>query len=192
MKLLNKSLLLCGLLAWTVGSHAQTALSTPQSQMEKLDRGLVAFPTTKDKVFVSWRLLGTEAQAPDPLKNDAPVTFDLLKNGQPIAQDIAGATSMTVDGTADDEFQVVTLVGGKAVDTTPVVKPWAKSYLELKLDRPETGAQGGTYSPNDCSVGDVDGDGQYEIIVKWDPSTSKDNSQSDKTDNVFLDCYQLD
>ena len=145
-----QSLVLCGLLAWTVGSHAQTALSTPQSQMEKLDRGLVAFPTTKDKVFVSWRLLGTEAQAPDPLNNDAPVTFDLLKNGQAIAQDIAGATSMTVDGTADDEFQVVTLVGGKAVDTTPVVKPWAKSYLELKLDRPETGAQGGTYSPNDC------------------------------------------
>ena len=187
-----QSLVLCGLLAWAVGSHAQTALSTPQSQMEKLDRGLVVFPTTKDKVFVSWRLLGTEVQATDPLNNDAPVTFDLLKNGQPIAQDIAGATSMTVDGTADDEFQVVTLVGGKAVDTTPAVKPWAKSYLELKLDRPETGAQGGTYSPNDCSVGDVDGDGQYEIFVKWDPSTSKDNSQSDKTDNVFLDCYKIE
>ena len=149
MKLLNKSLVLCGLLAWAVNSHAQTLLSTPQSQMEKLDRGLVAFPTTKGKVFVSWRLLGTEAQAPDQSNNDAPVTFDLLKNGQPIAQDIAGATSMTVDGSADDEFQVVTLVGGKAVDTTPAVKPWAKSYLELKLDRPETGAQGGTYSPND-------------------------------------------
>ena len=188
MKLLNKSLVLCGLLTWAVGSHAQNPWNTPQSQMEKLDRGLVAFPTTKGKVFVSWRLLGTEEQAPDPLKNDAPVTFDLLKNGQAIAQDIAGATSMTVDGTADDEFQVVTVVGGKAVDTTPAVKPWAKSYLELKLDRPETGVQGGTYSPNDCSVGDVDGDGQYEIIVKWDPSTSKDNSQSDKTDNVYLDC----
>ena len=79
MKLLNKSFVLCGLLTWTVGSYAQTLLSTPQSQMEKLDRGLVVFPTTKDKVFVSWRLLGTEAQAPDPLNNYAPVTFDLLK-----------------------------------------------------------------------------------------------------------------
>ena len=192
MKLLNKSLLLCGLVAWAVGIHAQKPWGTPQSQMEKLDRGLVVFPTTAGKVFVSWRLLGTEAQTTDPLKNDAPVTFDLLKNGLPIAQDIVGATSMTVDGTADDVFQVVTAVGGQVVDVTPAVKPWAKSYLELKLDRPETGAQGGTYSPNDCSVGDVDGDGQYEIFVKWDPSTSKDNSQSDKTDNVYLDCYKLD
>jgi hypothetical protein len=79
-----------------------------------------------------------------------------------------------------------------AVDTTAVVTPWKKNYLALQLDRPATGAQGGTYSPNDCSVGDVDGDGQYEIFVKWDPSTSKDNSQSDKTDKVFIDCYKLD
>lgn len=49
-----------------------------------------------------------------------------------------------------------------------------------------------TYSPNDCSVGDVDGDGTYEIFVKWDPSNSKDNSQSGVTGNVYIDCYTLD
>jgi rhamnogalacturonan endolyase len=38
----------------------------------------------------------------------------------------------------------------------------------------------------------MDGDGQYEIIVKWDPSNSKDNSQDGITDNVILDCYKLD
>ena len=101
---------------------------------------------------------------------------------------------MTVDGGDDDEFQVAVYDAGSdatVLETSPVVKPWAKSYLELKLDRPETGVLGGTYSPNDCSVGDVDGDGQYEIFVKWDPSTSKDNSQSDKTDNVYIDCYKI-
>ena len=51
---------------------------------------------------------------------------------------------------------------------------------------------GCTYSPNDCSVGDVDGDGMYEIFMKWDPSNSKDNSQKGKTGNVFIDCYRLD
>ncbi|MBR4200393.1 MAG: cellulose 1,4-beta-cellobiosidase, partial [Oscillospiraceae bacterium] len=45
--------------------------------------------------------------------------------------------------------------------------------------------------PNDCSVGDVDGDGQYEIFLKWDPSNAKDNSQEGKTDNVYIDCYTL-
>jgi rhamnogalacturonan endolyase len=47
------------------------------------------------------------------------------------------------------------------------------------------------YSPNDTSVGDVDGDGEYEIILKWDPSNSKDNSQAGCTGNVFIDCYKL-
>ena len=49
-----------------------------------------------------------------------------------------------------------------------------------------------TYSANDTSVGDVDGDGQYELFVKWDPSNSKDNSQAGYTGNVYLDAYRLD
>ena len=185
MKLLGKLWLSSALVVVAIGIYAQQRLSTPQHQMEKLDRGLVAFPTTTGKVFVSWRLLGTDSPA---------TTFTLLKNGKPVAENITGATSMTVDGGDDDEFQVAVYDAGldaTVLETSPVVKPWAKSYLELKLDRPETGVLGGTYSPNDCSVGDVDGDGQYEIFVKWDPSTSKDNSQSDKTDNVYIDCYKI-
>jgi len=185
MKLLGKLWLSSALVVVAIGIYAQQRLSTPQHQMEKLDRGLVAFPTTTGKVFVSWRLLGTDAPT---------TTFTLLKNGKPVAENITGATSMTVDGGDDDEFQVAVYDAGSdatVLETSPVVKPWAKSYLELKLDRPETGVLGGTYSPNDCSVGDVDGDGQYEIFVKWDPSTSKDNSQSDKTDNVYIDCYKI-
>ena len=46
-------------------------------------------------------------------------------------------------------------------------------------------------SPNDTSVGDLDGDGEYELIVKWDPSNSKDNSQSGYTGPVYLDAYTL-
>ncbi|MDE6157874.1 MAG: Por secretion system protein, partial [Muribaculaceae bacterium] len=48
------------------------------------------------------------------------------------------------------------------------------------------------YSPNDCSVGDVDGDGRYEIFVKWDPSNSHDNSEGGYTGNVYIDCYTLE
>ena len=49
-----------------------------------------------------------------------------------------------------------------------------------------------TYSPNDISVGDLDGDGEYELIVKWDPSNAKDNSQGGFTGNVYIDAYKLD
>ena len=48
-----------------------------------------------------------------------------------------------------------------------------------------------TYSANDASVGDLDGDGQYEIVLKWDPSNSKDNSQSGYTGDVYVDAYKL-
>ena len=160
------------------------AQNTPTSQMEKLDRGLIVIPSTSSKHFISWRMLGTD--------NEDDTRFDILRNGTAIAKDVYGTCYETTGGNASYEYQVVTKVNGEAVDTTGIVKPWAKNYLPLKLDRPATGALGGTYSPNDCSVGDVDGDGQYEIFVKWDPSNSKDNSQSDKTDNVYIDCYKLD
>ena len=48
-----------------------------------------------------------------------------------------------------------------------------------------------TYSPNDASIGDVDGDGEYEIILKWEPSNAKDNSHDGYTGEVYFDCYRL-
>ena len=156
-------------------------LSTPESQMEKLGRGVVALPQ-KTGIFISWRLLGTD---------DARITFDVLRDGQLIAEGLTVSNYADEAGTASSRYQVVCRVNGKAVETSQEVTPWAQAYMTLSLDRPATGALGGEYTPNDCSAGDVDGDGDYEIIVKWDPSNSKDNSQNDKTDNVYLDCYKL-
>ena len=157
-------------------------LSTPESQMEKLGRGVVAVPQAKG-IFVSWRLLGTD---------DARTTFDVVRDGETIAQDLTMTNYADEEGTATSQYKVVCKVNGKTVETSQEVTPWAEAYMKLRLDRPATGALGGEYTPNDCSAGDVDGDGEYEIIVKWDPSNSKDNSQGDKTDNVYLDCYKLD
>ena len=156
--------------------------NTPVSQMEKLDRGLIAFPTSTGKCFVSWRLLGTD---------DNHTTFELLKNGASLKKDICEATSMTVSGSKSDNFQIVTLQNGVAVDTTAAVKPWEKAFLKVQLDRPAK-QNGKAYFPNDCSVGDVDGDGQYEIFLKWDPENSKDNSNTGASNPVIIDCYKLD
>ena len=157
-------------------------LSTPESQMERLGRGVVALPQTKG-IFVSWRLLGTD---------DARTTFDVIRDGKTIAEELTVTNYVDEEGTVSSSYQVVSRVNGVVVETSGEVKPWAEAYLKLPLDRPATGALGGEYTPNDCSAGDVDGDGEYEIIVKWDPSNAKDNSQSDKTDNVYIDCYKLD
>ena len=157
---------------------------TPVTQMEHLNRGVVALPANSGRgIFVSWRFLGTD---------DSITRFDLIKNGTTIASDLEVSNYTDASGDNSSEYQVITKVNGEIVSTSDPVKAWGEVYKKLKLDRPAKGALGGTYSPNDCSVGDVDGDGEYEIFVKWDPSNSKDNSQSDKTDNVYIDCYKLD
>ncbi len=150
--------------------------------MEKLDRGVMALPATSGN-FVSWRFLGTD--------DDAATSFEVLRNGQSIARDCYATNYSDTAGKPSDTYQVVTLVNGVPTDTTEAVRPWGNRYLKLDLQRPAKGENGGNYKPNDCSVGDVDGDGVYEIFVKWNPSNAKDNSQGGVTDNVFIDCYKL-
>lgn len=156
------------------------AQNTPVSQMEKLDRGVVALPSmNKIGEFISWRLLGTD--------NTKVTTFDVLRDGKAIATNLKNVTSfLDVSGRSTSRYQVVTRVNGVKKETSPAVMPWNDKFLKVKLSSPGSG-----YTPNDCSVGDVDGDGQYEIIVKWNPANAKDNSQSGKTDVVYLDCYEF-
>ena len=82
-----------------------------------------------------------------------------------------------------------------AAFTLPANAP-VQQYLRVPLQVPPGGTtpagEAYTYSPNDRSVGDLDGDGEYEIIVKWDPSNAKDNSQAGYTGNVYLDAYRID
>ena len=172
---------------------------TPTSQMEKLDRGLVAVPTSTTANFVSWRLLGTD--------DKANTTFDLLRDGTVIASNLTKTNYQDNSGSASAKYQVVTKVNGTETETSGEVTPWGKKYLTLKLDRPKggtisnwsntdasTGPTTGTYAyyPNDMSVGDVDGDGQYELFLKWESTHAQDNSRSHgATGNTFIDCYKI-
>lgn len=156
-------------------------------QMEALDRGLVAVKINNG-IFLSWRSLGT----------DAPATqFNIYRNGSLVnSQPISGATNyIDTQGNSSSNYTVKTLVNGSVTETSKTVIPWTNQYLPIQLNRPSGGTTPDgvtyTYTPNDCSVGDLDGDGEYEIVVKWDPSNSKDNSQSGYTGNVYLDGYKL-
>lgn len=157
-------------------------------QAEKLDRGVVAVKTATG-VYVSWRSLDTDSKA---------LSFDVYRDGvkvnaAPVTQ---GTNFNDAGGTAASKYVVKAVSGETVLETSKETEVWADGYKRLHLDRPAGGTtpagEAYTYSPNDCSVGDVDGDGEYEIFVKWDPSNSHDNSENGYTGNVYIDCYKLD
>lgn len=165
-------------------------------QMEDLNRGVVA-AYTGSGVLVSWRSLATDADG---------TTFKLYKNGTFVA-DISetDATNYFVSGaTSSDSFTVDTFVNGTMTEFANAAtmignknSGQSGAYMDIPLDTPanQTMPDGSTcyYTPNDASVGDVDGDGEYEIILKWNPSNAQDNSNSTvTTGTVFLDCYKMD
>ena len=151
-------------------------------QMEWLNRGLVAVKTSGG-VFLSWRVLGTEG---------AETNFNLYRDGEKIASISGTEASNYTDakGTANNRYSVKAVVNGKELAADAAVSVWNDQFLTVNLDRPAGGSDY-TYSPNDIAVGDVDGDGEFELILKWDPSNSKDNSQKGKTGNVIIDCYKI-
>ena len=168
------------------------AQKTPFSQMERLDRGVVALPAKDGGIFLSWRLLGTDPSA---------TCFDVERNGKVIARQIRQTNYTDEKGTSKDVYRIVTYRQEPKMDAavqrevSGEVVPWTDLYKSLPVNRPADGVspdgRSYTYSPNDCSVGDVDGDGEYELVVKWDPSNSHDNSHNGYTGEVILDCYKL-
>ena len=176
----------------SVAIGAQTKYDMERIQMEQLDRGVVAFRQSADSVVVSWRYLQT-----DPIDTE----FDIYRNGKRIGHTGAKQSTTFTDyypkqKSAKYEVVPVTASGkGRGCSwTLPQNAP--VGYIELAIDKPEgfTDVNGNAveYRANDATVADLDGDGQLEIVLKWDPSNSKDNSQDGYTGNVIIDCYTLD
>ncbi len=191
--LISFCMLVIGLLTPQVSISQSHPLPTPTCQMEKLDRGVVALPAAGKGIFVSWRMLGTDAKT---------VCFDVERDGKVIASHVKATHFVDEKGTAKNAYRVIGYQEEPKADTKTVrdvsntVKSWTDLYKSIPLDLPKGGvAPDGrpyTYTPNDCSVGDVDGDGEYEIILKWDPTNSHDNSHNGYSGDVILDCYKLD
>lgn len=157
-------------------------------------RGLVA-ATTPGGVHLSWRLLGREATGATATGLSGPA-FAVYRNGKRIATATDTTTYVDTDAKPGARYQVSPVRHGVPLGRSKSVTAWATSYHDLPLRKPADGVTPAgeryTYSANDVSVGDVDGDGQYEYVVKWDPSNSKDVSQVGYTGPVFLDTYRLD
>ncbi|HEX4814604.1 MAG TPA: rhamnogalacturonan lyase [Nonomuraea sp.] len=171
----------------TTGAPAAQA-APPTKQMEDLDRGLISVRSGSGNL-VSWRLLGTD---PDG------VSFNLYRGSTRIATGLTTSTNHLDNGApADASYTVRAVVGGTEQAASPAsLRFTGGGYLDVPIQPPSGGTTPDgvsyTYSANDASVGDLDGDGQYEIVLKWDPSNAKDNSQSGYTGNVHIDAYRLD
>lgn len=175
-------------------SAEKSNLGNKGVQLESLDRGVIA-TSTSEGVFLSWRLLANEVTG----YSEAGLTganFNLYRNGKKIASVKNSTNYLDEFGTGKAEYYLKVLVDGKEVHQSSTITPWDNSYYDLPLQKPENGVtpDGVTYSyhANDMSVGDVDGDGQYEFFVKWDPSNSKDVSQVGYTGKTYIDCYDFD
>ena len=175
---------------------AVPAFAAPR-QMENLTRGLVASNVGKG-MLVSWRLLGTD---------DPATEFNLYRDGTKIASigKTDGTNFLDKDGKTTSKYTVAAVIDGKEqaksslsaiLDKTVSNSGNSFPYKTLKLEVPasQTMPDGEvcTYTPNDMSAADLDGDGEYELILKWDPSNAHDNSQGGYTGTVFIDAYKLD
>ena len=146
-----KKFLLAAVLVFTMvlSAHAQRT-------MDKLDRGLVAVQTSGG-VFCTWRIFGEEYYD---------VTYNIYRNGTKLNSEPLTVSNYTDNGgSASSTYQVEAVVRGTAQAKCDPVKPWSQEYLEIT---PNHGSLTSTYVPNDVCCADVDGDGEIEILMKFD------------------------
>ena len=185
------------------GLTAQPKYDYSKLSTERLDRGVVAVRQSDGKVFVSWRILR------DDRKGES---FDIYRNGVKLNQaPLTNGGSFFIDENPLDEDATYEIKGGTASGQFTLCQDAPVGYIPIKLNKPEGGkvptiqpqqrpGNNGwrwrdtgeyVYTANDATVADVDGDGQYEIILKWDPTNAHDNSHDGYTGPTLLDCYRL-
>ena len=183
---------------WYNSSTGYTDENVHTRQMEKLDRGLIAIKTDGG-VYLSWRLFDSEDNIFGSA--DKNVSFNVYRDGKKISE-VATKTNY-IDSTVGTNYSVAPVMNGVEGDKCDAVTVNENSYFDIPLSKPDdetiydpSGNELATYSffPADCSTGDIDGDGEYEIIVKWTSSEHDVGSPGDPaySGTVHLAAYKLD
>lgn len=153
---------------------------------EKLGRAPVAV-TTKTGVLLSWRSLAADGTN---------TTFNVYRNGESIVKGLATKTNfLDKDGVAEASYKIETVRNGSVVETSET-KAWSNMFTTISVARPEAQAAAngtmGRYRPDDISVGDLDGDGNFEMVLKWMPDNQQDNGYNGYTSPCIIDAYRMD
>jgi len=172
-----------------IATLAAGTATAANKQIERLNRGAVAV-TSGNGVFVSWRQLATDA---------AGTTFNVYRDGIKITATPLNALNYSDSaGNAGNQYAVRAVVGGveQASSQFSAGATWSQPYKSIPVQAPAGGTTPDgvayTYELNDGAPADLDGNGTYEMVVKWQPTNAKDNSQSGYTGNTYLDAYKLD
>ncbi|MFC9244236.1 rhamnogalacturonan lyase [Streptomyces sp. NPDC057136] len=165
-------------------ANKATAALAAARVAEKLDRGLVAVPASGG-VMVTWRMLGSDAES---------VSFKLYR-GSTLITETKKTNFLDPDSSSSSSYEIRAIVNGVE---QPGEKSgvWASGRLDIPLDKPAGGTTRDgvayTYAANDASTADLDGDGAYELVLKWVPSNATDVANSGTcTGPTVYDAYEL-
>ena len=161
----------------------------PRGDAKPLNRGLLAVKTGSG-VLVSWRLRAAD--------NPRDIRFRLYRGKTLITKTpVVGKTNyLDPSGTASSVYTLEAVDGeGHLIDRQEGVRAWDSQtkYITLQGGAPtDPTSAGATYTPNDASFCDMDGDGEYDIVLKWAPSNEKDAASNGTTSPAFYACYKMD
>ncbi len=162
-----------------------TSVAWAQRITDKIDRGLVAVPAASGGGnLVSWRVFGEEYYD---------VTYNLYCDGTKIASNLQVSNYQHTAGTQNSRYQVAAVVRGVEQEKSAAITRWNDGFLEIPV-QPIIGRDGtdvtSHYTLNDVSLGDLDGDGVVEFVVKRPCDMVTDLSNK----NCFhvIDCYHRD
>ncbi|WP_327190631.1 rhamnogalacturonan lyase [Streptomyces xinghaiensis] len=169
-------------------AEAAPAPAAAARQMEQLDRGLVSVYTASGNL-VSWRWLATD---PDD------VAFNVYRGDTKVnSSPVTDSTNFLDEGApASADYTVRAVTGGVEQPASGHAVQFRAGYRDIPLSPPSGGTTPDgvsyTYEANDASVGDLDGDGTLDFVLKWQPTNAKDNSQSGHTGNTVIDGIRPD